>query len=434
MAHLPRLVWNPLILAFAAAALPAYWIGGHRRRGLTLGPFILITCLAALVPVFVSTLALYLSSRGAKTAIREANQLFALRMAWLGPLTIWLAAGSVLAAPCAALVTMLLAAAAWRYYGAVEPQWTIPTTRYFLALPMCASLLIQATFFAGVAGWPSTACVLAVLAATCITARRFQATDPWAVPKTRWIYASASILAPIFCAALGLLRFLEFGGGGTASAHTRQSVPPRSNDDNDPSISAGGDFRGIILWPEEAKLTTLIPPLPQLHRTFGSGSQNPLSIPFYGAYWIFKSPNRRPPPRSYETKGTPLDHSFRSPDFSPLQFEAHQNLGSSIDLDCCKAIAIEVRHKDRHPLTISLQLTLSDGTGPAPMNQNLGMQTISTISTDGVISERLTYPIPAARVIRRFDGFHIRYQVDYFRRGVSPKVAIDRFLLIPRGY
>ena len=122
MAHLPRLVWNPLILAFAAAALPAYWIGGHRWRGLTLGPFILITCLAALVPVFVSTLALYLSSRGAKTAIREANQLFALRMAWLGPLTIWLAAGSVLAAPCAALVTMLLAAAAWRYYGAVEPQ------------------------------------------------------------------------------------------------------------------------------------------------------------------------------------------------------------------------------------------------------------------------------------------------------------------------
>ncbi len=428
MARLPRSVWLPLIVAFVAAALTAHWIGGHKWRGLTLGPLILIACSAALVPVFVATLAMQLFRSGTKTGVREACQLFALRLAWLGPLTIWLASSSLLAAPCAALITMLLASSAWRYYGAVEPRWTFPSTHYFLAFPMGASLLIQSAAITGVMGWTSTACVFATLAALCIAARRFQATDPWAAPKPPWVHVTASVFAAIFCSALGLLHYLELGRGvlATASSNRRQTI-------TDPSLSSGGGFRGVILRPKETKRVTLIPPLPQLHRTFGIGSPNPLSIPFYGVYWIFRNPDRRPPPHAYETNGTLLDRNFRSSDSYTLQFEAHQNLGSSIDLACCTAIAIEVRHQDRHPLPISLQLTLSDGTGPAPRNLNLGLQTISLINTDGVISERLTYPIPVARVIPRFDGFHIRFQIDYFRRNVSPKVAIDRFLLIPRG-
>ena len=434
MARLPRFFWDPMIVMFAAA-VGARWICGHWWLDLTPSSLILIACVAALLPVFASTLAMQLLRRGANTDIREAGQRFALRMAWLGPLTIWLTYGSVLAAPCAAFFTMLLAAAAWRYYGAVDPRWTIASTHYSLSLAMCASLFIQAAVFTGIAGWISTASVLAALAAICITARRFQSTDPWAATKPRWFNAFASVLAAFICAALGLLQHLEFGAGGSANAggRARQTPAQRYDDDNSPSI--GGDYRGVILWPEETKHTTLIPPLPQLHRTFGIGSENPLSIPFFGAYWIFKSPDRRPAPRSYETKGTLLDRTFRSPDYYPLQFEAHQNLGSSIDLACCKAIAIEVRNKDRDPLTISLQLNLIDATGPFPMNQNLGLQTISsTPTTDGVISERLTYPIPAAHVISRFDGFHIRFHLKGIRRNVSPKVAIDRFLLIPRGY
>jgi hypothetical protein len=49
------------------------------------------------------------------------------------------------------------------------------------------------------------------------------------------------------------------------------------------------------------------------------------------------------------------------------------------------------------------------------------------------VSETLTFPIPSKPSIRRFDEVKIVFRLDAFRADDGAKVAIDHFVLVPRG-
>ena len=164
----------------------------------------------------------------------------------------------------------------------------------------------------------------------------------------------------------GLLRFiiLQFPSGGGDQYALRpppQAGSTNTQDGSSTSIDNSGEHTGIILLPEREEHTTLVPPLPSMPRDlFDARHRNPLSIPFYGAYWFFKLPDTQPPPNSYVTHGTPTEMTFFAPDSRPLMMEAHQNLGKLINLACCREIRIEIQNADRYPGTVSVELVLKN--------------------------------------------------------------------------
>jgi hypothetical protein len=240
----------------------------------------------------------------------------------------------------------------------------------------------------------------------------------------------------------GLLRFFvwQFGGSGDSippgGKGPANSAPKSTSTSNDNS----GDHTGVILMTEPKQYTTLVPPLPSMRTDlFETGHRNPLTIPFYGAYWFFKLPDRRPPPNSYITHGTPTEISFRAPDHRPLMMEAHQNLGKLIDLSCCSEIRIEIQNADRDPGGIGIELILVNTREGSDAYVSLGRAPVTSVpgwitgSPTTPMQETLSFPIPRHPWIKHFDELMIRFPRDRKQNDRSAKIAIDRFILMPRS-
>jgi hypothetical protein len=239
----------------------------------------------------------------------------------------------------------------------------------------------------------------------------------------------------------GLLRFavmqLPFGSGDrfrppdpkASSGGSKQETGSTAHDNS-------GDHTGVILLPEQQQHTTLVPPLPSMPSgLFDPKHQNPLTIPFYGQYWFFKLPDREPPKDSYVTHGTPAKMTFFAPDGRPLVMEAHQNLGKLIDLSCCREIRIEIRNADRFAATVSIELVLKNTREGQKGLVSLGTAPVTSAPADPDFpaKETLTFPIPANAPIRQFDEMTIRFPREKVGINRSAKIAIDRFVLIPRS-
>ena len=120
------------------------------------------------------------------------------------------------------------------------------------------------------------------------------------------------------------------GSGGIASLFRTpaernppaQSGKPDTTTPGDAGI--GGNYAGVILWPEIKSVTTLVAPLSRRGDVLSSSV--PLSIPFGGEYWLYRWPYRRPPRHSTTRRGTPAALSFRTTDRVPLKMEAYQKL------------------------------------------------------------------------------------------------------------
>jgi hypothetical protein len=213
----------------------------------------------------------------------------------------------------------------------------------------------------------------------------------------------------------GLLPYMHAGGGGEMAQSNRS-----------PAESAGrlgGEYKGVILVPEPAPHAVLVPPLPFLrHDLFAEKRPNPLSVPFFGVYWLFRWPFSRPPPDAYVAKGNPLKSVFRSSDRIPLRMEAHQNFGTLIDLSCCSEIQLAVRSAEE---TIALELILTNTTLPGKPSVSLGQ-----VSVGNTTHQLLSFDVPLRPRIREFDEativFHRAFQL------ASAKVAIERFVFVPR--
>jgi len=247
------------------------------------------------------------------------------------------------------------------------------------------------------------------------------------------------VLAVVFT----LIAALPPGGGGNwffgspSAASAARPPAPGAADAGGKSASfkprEGGEHYGVVIWPEIEPHAVLVPPLPALRSNpFENPRAEPLAIPFFGVYWLYKFPERRPLPGAFETRGRPDRLKFRSTDWRPLVLEARQNLGRTFELLCCSRIEVEIANADPIPNSVMIDLALLDSTRPHLPPVALGRARVRSYARAGEppASETLAFSLPASPA--RFDEFQVRFHLAGHRANLSPLIAIERFRLIPR--
>ena len=282
-----------------------------------------------------------------------------------------------------------------------------------------------------------------------LASRGVQPKPPKSMPRA-FLGLALTVLLAIGLTVGGMIPNMMRGPGGEGSTATTAPAnqPPGMPGDGRldmPDASAGNiadasGFPGVILWPEIKPIPTLIAPMPQTQDGGGIPLMpHPLSIPFSGEYWMFRWPYARPPKTSFFQRGSPAALSFSSTDHRPLQMEARHKLDQPIALSCCSAIRLELRNADRYPDTISLELVLLNNEQPGAPALSLGHSNVTSrpdVSRDPVVPahETLEFPIPATAALDSFNEFKIVFLRARVRMDKSAKLAIDRFILMPRIY
>jgi len=348
-----------------------------------------------------------------------------------------------------------------------------------------AALCGQTGALAGLAGYPLTAATLVGVSAAVWTSSFMRdaapdgaqfSTAPQSTRRTLLVLAMATIFT-----VGALIRYLptqQFGRFVVSSHHHAQrflaQVDPRPQSDGEkasqlgerhgqPGLKASGEAEGseqplgktsegsfasasdansgVILWSKEQTYTKLITPAPAMGNGLlkSSRSAKPLTIPFNGVYWFFKAPDLHPPSTSRQAHGSPELLDIHSTDRHPLSMEAHEHFGSMIDLDCCGRIQIAIRNADVYSETVSLELVLINSSLPGKPSQSLGTITVKSTPSWKIYEkpspagETLNFPIPTNPSLRRFDEVMIVFRLAAFRADDGAKIAIDHFVLVPRG-
>jgi hypothetical protein len=321
-----------------------------------------------------------------------------------------------------------------------------------------AALCAEAGVGAAFAGYPFTAVAL-VAAASAVWTWSYTRI---ALPIGAQPYSSSRsssrplmmIALAIVITAAALLPYLpqSFGGGGFGApsrSHVRrrflQGETGGRSHEKTYEASAGptteGD-PGIVLLPDKLTHTKLVAPPPIIANAPVTGRRNadPLVIPFDGVYWFFRAPDVHPPRSSRQAHGSPELLDIHSTDRRPLSMEAHENLGSLIDLSCCSKIQVAIRNADHYPETVSLELVLINTAVPGKPSQSLGRMMVKSTRRWELFaepalpaSETLNFVIPAKSSLRSFDAVRIVFRIDADRAYAGPKIAIDHLVLLPRG-
>jgi hypothetical protein len=206
---------------------------------------------------------------------------------------------------------------------------------------------------------------------------------------------------------------------------------PNLGKNPDPAQVLGPDFLGVILWPEISPVTLLI--APRLGGGAFVGSQNPLSIPFGGEYWMYLVGESRPPAGSYFQRASPAALTFRTINHDRLIMEARQKLEQEIDISCCSEVRLAVLNAQAGPGTVCLELVLMEGEPPRVKQQSLGELPVRSASLDSSrpVEEMLRFPVRSGPFV--FDQLLVKYDRDGSRRDKSARIAIKRFILVPRS-
>jgi hypothetical protein len=225
-----------------------------------------------------------------------------------------------------------------------------------------------------------------------------------------------------------------------APTGNRLGRPVRVTHPDESALSASEGETGIILWPEKPAVTKLVAPTAAgTSQLANSRRSDPLVIPFNGVYWFFKTPDLQPPKTSRQAHASPETVDIRSTDRRPLSIEAHDYLGNLIDLNCCSRIQIAIRNADRYPATVSLELVLVNTSVPSRPSVSLGRTIVKSTSPWNIytkpapVSEILNFAIPRRPTLQRFDEVKIVFLLDRARADAGAKIAIDHFVLVPRG-
>jgi len=396
---------------------------------------------------------------------------------WFAPLAVFLAETSTwsLAASTAlvANATLLVSRRATSVRGRAETPVDLYSNDLFYLTPeppliarmlpaLCASVSVQTGVMAAAMGHLLPAAALSGVGTAVITWRSGTTSDwqerpaPQSTQHTRRAALVIALATILTCG--GLSRYLAVerrAGGSDGSAQdnfarvtdsvlrsifpSKASPPERDTGHGNAAAIVGSVYQGIILLPESQPFATVVPPLPALHSGVPMLSRvNPLSIPFFGAYWLFKAPDTSPPATSIHARGNPAEHTFTSTDHAPLFMEAHQDFGVLLNLSCCRAVQIAVSNADRYVGTVSLELILINSRLPGNPAQSLGSQRLESplswrSGNDGrPFPETLTFAIPAVLAIREFDQAIVRFQLATLRADTAAKTAIERFVFVPR--
>jgi hypothetical protein len=472
--------WSGPVAGFTAAAVVAYiWCLLPPRHALSWAGLVssaaervLLVSLASVATVW--GLCLIKSDKGNGRAYR-LDVTASLDAAWLAPLALLIRENSAWAMAIAAV----LVTSVTRSFRSLQDRpdridsdeplilsltsnafnLPDPSQRYWqLFRGVCAPLCAEAGALAGFAGYTFTAVTLVGISFAIWTwsftageCPRNRELRPFRKFPLRAVLALALAIIVTAASLTPYLRHMRrFGGVGvpvTGKLRRGFSQRERQGEVGREKASEGSvsDFAeahsGIVLWPKKQTHTTLVAPAPLLGNSLlsGSHSTNPLVIPFNGVYWFFRAPDVRPPRGSHELHGSPEMFNTRSTDRRPLSMEAHQNLGTLIDLDCCSTIQVVIRNADRYPETVSLELILTNTSLPGKPSQSLGSIMVKSTRPWQVygdrppVAETLIFKVPANSSIRRFDDVTIVFRLDTARAELGAKIAIERLVLVPRG-
>jgi hypothetical protein len=316
-------------------------------------------------------------------------------------------------------------------------------------ISIAAALCAQTGAVAYFAGHPKSGALLVGLACCAWTWWSVSNTELQNGPQQS--YSLPIALAAVLFTIAGLLPYLQGATGiGLGSSHkyaarivtgdhgSRRQQVAQILDQS--ARNAGDGNSGIILWPDKQLRAKLVAPPPVDLRAHGlSRAANPFTIPFDGVYWFFKAPDVRPPTTSRQAQASPDVVEIRSTDRRPLSIEAHDHLGNQINTDCCSRIQIAIRNADRYPDTVSLELILIDTSNADQPSESLGTMLVKSTRPWRIyehpqpVTETLTFPIPARASLRHFDELKIVFRLDRARADAAARIAIDHFVLIPRG-
>lgn len=379
---------------------------------------------------------------------------------WLAPFLLFLHTNSLWTLPIAALLTVIVIAS-------VEPNSArdsesdsllislrtdpIPlAARFCLQKSVFAAMLLQIGILAALNGHTAFGTFLvAVSFVVWAWDHRHLRAETAELSKANPVL---TLLLVSMLMIVGLYPYLRRGGGyGSPTPHlglfpyrpsggnSKQARPyPAAHIQGE--YSGGEGDQGIILWGEKRNYTKLVAPTPVvINALTRNGNANPLLIPFDGVYWFFKSPDTQPPSGSRQAHTTPDIVEIRSTDHRPLLIEAHDHLDNLIDLNCCSRVQVAIRNADRYPETVSLELVLVNTSVPHNPSVSLGRMMVNSTrrwklyEKPATVDETLSFPIPARRSLRAFDEVKIVFLLDRARADAGARIAIDHFVLVPRG-
>jgi hypothetical protein len=197
-----------------------------------------------------------------------------------------------------------------------------------------------------------------------------------------------------------------------------------------------GSYPGVILVSEERPVTRLVAPVTPSNGLTGPAPR-PYSILFGGEYWMYRFLYRKPPANSFLRKGSPAGLSFSTTDHWPLLMEAHQKLDQPIDLNCCSKVQVEVWNADRYPGTVWLELFALDGDAVDSPARSFGSAQVQSAPNLGgepvaAVAETLEFTVPEDAPAACGE-FKVVFRRDRGRMDKSARVAIERFVLVPKG-
>lgn len=272
----------------------------------------------------------------------------------------------------------------------------------------------------------------------CAAAIAWRATSPRPLPlKPRpGLVATGAFLFTVI-ALLPYLKVSPLHGSlatllRPTNATRRDGGPPK-----EPANASDGYTGIILLSPSEERKKIALPVKHEID-VFGHKFIEPMEIPFDGAYWYFKAPDKAPRPTARLVRGSSIKTTVRSSDGYPLLMEAHQKLTDPIDLGCCSAIQLVVENGDHREGAIALELWVKRRSISPPSSHYLGTAVIpsslhpsSTQSGSAPQEEKLLFPIPSAMDGTQFDEITVIMHAAPARARIGAQVAIRRFVLEP---
>lgn len=200
----------------------------------------------------------------------------------------------------------------------------------------------------------------------------------------------------------------------------------------------GPSYQSIILWTVHKEKKIVVPlTAPVTLLPIGKNSA-PMIIPFDGSYWYFKAPDKSPAREPHLAYGSPLSVDIHSADLRGLIMEAHQDIGNSIDLACCRGIQVDVKNANVLPGTIFLALILKDSSSPGKPSEYLGLQAVPSSELArssgkfSITDDVLQFTIPVHPRIRKFDEITVAIFPPPAWATEGSKIAIRQFVLRPR--
>jgi len=238
--------------------------------------------------------------------------------------------------------------------------------------------------------------------------------------------------------AIACFPFLKYGDviGGLGRLLGVPAQPVLASRVVDHPHRSGSDYPGVVLLLPSLPHSQISPPI-----SMTSPQRGPLGkqmvIVFDGEYWYFQEPDERPGADALVKHGNPLKALVRSTNRFPLLMAAHQSLGSSIEMDCCSALRVNLVNADNHSGRISVEVLLADTISKRKSQLSLGTQVIPSSKILDIsasrppVQEALTFLLPVSARGAKFDDIRVMIKPDEYRSLASAQVAIQDFVLEP---